>query len=356
MRRSGFALVLLFLCTAVVARAEQVHLKDGSVVTGTFQRLLAGNVVFKTDSMGTLTIPTAKISSFRSASTVVVVLKSGKRADGIFSVTKAGNWQLESRTGTTTLPAGDVVAVYPFDVFMKENPAGTRMPWESWKGQGSLGYVLQQSSQKSRMLSINFASSRIEPTLPGLPPERATHFAFNMAFATVTQSGVTTKANTLTSVLRQDFFIGGNARNYLFVQGQWDHIQPQELKLRQTYGGGIGRDLIRRSDFTLGVQGGLTYVRTSFDTGELRNEMEALAGERVTLKVLKRLNIAHEFTVYPSLTVGGDYRFNSLTALDAPISNRLSFNISVNDQFLSRPVPGTQRNVLILSTGLGINF
>ena len=357
MARSGILLILLVLGIAPLSRAEELHLKDGNVLSGDFQRLVGGNIVFKTKSMGELTIPADKIASFTSGSSAVVVLKGGKRSDGIFSVTETGAWQLRSDTGTTTtLPAGDVLAVYPVEVYMKENPAGARQLWQDWTGEGALGYVLQQSSQNSRSLSINFSSRRIEPRLAGLPPRRATHFAFNMAFATVTQSGVTTKANTLTSLLRQDFFIGGSARNYFFAQGQWDHIQPQELSLRQTYGGGIGRDLVRQSNFTLSIQGGLTYVRTSFDTGELRNEMEALAGERVALTVLKHLTISHTFDVYPSLTSAGDYRFNSLTSLDAPISNRFSFNISLNDQFLSRPVPGTGQNVLILSTGLGVKF
>ena len=356
MVRSGLLLILLVLCTATAGRAENVRMKDGSVVTGNFQRLVNGSVVFKTKSMGTLTIPAANIASFTSQSTVVVLLKSGKRSDGILSLNQDGTWQLQSSSGTTTLKAGDVTAVYPFDAFMKENPSGSRRPWQDWKGQGALGYVLQQSSQHSKSLSINFTTSRVEPTLPGMAPRLATHFSFNSAYATITQSGVTTRANTLTSVLRQDFFIGGNARNYLFVQGQWDHIQPQELKLRQTYGGGLGRNLVRDSDFTFGIQGGMTYVRTSFETGELRNEMEALAGEKVTLTVLKRLNFNHELDVYPSLTSAGDYRFNFMTMLDAPISKRFSLNISLNDQFLSRPVPGTQRNVLILSTGIGVNF
>jgi putative salt-induced outer membrane protein YdiY len=356
MVRTGLALIFLVLGLAPLARAATLHLKDGNVLTGDFQRLVGGNIVFETKSMGTVTIPADKIAGFTSGVKVVVVLKSGKRSDGIFSVTEAGAWKLQSDTGTTTLQAGDVLGVYPIDVYMKENPSGSRPPWQDWKGQGALGYVLQQSSQTSRSLSINFAGSRIEPTLVGLPPRRATHFGFNMAFATVTQSGVTTRANTLTSVLRQDFFIGGSARNYLFAQGQWDHIQPQELTLRQTYGGGMGRDVIRKSNFTLSLQGGLTYVRSRFETGELRNEMEALAGESVALTVLKHLTISHGLDVYPSLTSAGDYRFNSVTALDAPISQRFSFNISLNDQFLSRPVPGTQQNILILSTGLGIKF
>jgi len=356
MVRTGILLVLLVLGMAPLLRAEKLHLKDGNVLTGDFQRLVGGNIVFKTKSMGTLTIPAANIADFTSASTVVVVLKNGTTSDGILSVASNGVWQVQTKSGPKPLKAGDVLAVYPFKVYMKKNPSGSRQPWQDWKGQGAVGYVLQQSSQRSRSLSINFTSSRIEPTLAGLPPRRATHFNFNMAFATVTQSGVTTSANTLTSVLRQDFFIGRNARNYLFAQGEWDHIQPQDLSLRQTYGGGLGRDLIRQSNFNLGIQGGLTYVRSRFASGELRNEMEALAGEKMSLTFLKHLSINHEFDVYPSLTSAGDYRFNSLTALDAPISKLFSFNISVNDQFLSRPVPGTQRNILILSTGLGVNF
>jgi putative salt-induced outer membrane protein YdiY len=356
MKRCGLAVILIVFGMASVSWAGTVHLKDGTVLTGDFQRIVGGSIVFKTKSMGELTIPGDKIADFTSGSTVVVILKDGKRPEGTFSITEAGTWQLVSDKGTTPLHPADVMAVYPSEFYTKENPTGTRRPWQDWNGQGTLGYVLQQSSQDSKSLSVGFTSARIEPTLPGMPPRRATHFSFNMAYATVTQSGVTTQANTLTSVLRQDFFIGGSSNNYLFLQGQWDHLQPQDLTLRQTYGGGIGRRLIQRPHFNFAVQGGLTYVRTKFDTGELRNEMEALAGENVTLTISNRLSLNHELDVYPSLTAAGDYRFNSLTALDAPISKRFTFNISLNDQFLSRPLLGTGKNILILSTGLGVKF
>jgi len=356
MRYARLGLILLILSTAALARAEEIHLKDGNRVTGAFERLLGGNVVVKTDSLGTLTIPVANVESFTSSTSMFVILKDGKTEEGVFSL-KAGVWQLQSAAGvTTTLPAGEVLAVYPAKVYEKENPKAPRKAWQDWKGQGSLGYVLQQSSQHSRSLSINFNSARVEPRLEGLPPRRSTVFSFNMAFATLTESGVTTSSNTLTSLLRQNFFFGGDGSNYLFLQGQWDHIQPQELNLRQSYGGGIGRDLIRRPDFTLGVHGGLTYVRSNFTTGEMRNEMEALAGERITATVFKHLNINHAFDVYPNLTSTGDYRFNAIIGLDAPISSRFSFNITATDQYLSNPIPGTDANVLILSTGLGVNF
>jgi|SRR5690348_1531881 len=356
MRSSTLGLIFMFVFTSVLAKAEVIQLKNGDHLNGTFQHLLNGNIVFQTPNLGTLTIPAADITSFTSPTTVVVLLKGGKREDGTFSVTGSGAWQLQSNNTTTPLSPRDVVAIYPSEVYTKENPEGHRSLWQDWTGGGALGYALQQSSQNSRSLSISFASKREEPRLEGLPPRLRTTFGFNLAYATVTQSGVTTRANTLTSVLRQDFFIGGDARNYLFAQGQWDHVAAQQLNLRQSYGGGIGRDVIRHPAFTFSIQGGASYVRTGFETGELRNEMEGIAGEKIVWTALKHLNFNHEFDFYPSLTSGGDYRFNTLTALDAPISKHLSFNIGVNDQFLSRPVPGTQRNVLILSTGLGVNF
>lgn len=355
MRHAWIAAVLLILSAAPRAWAGVVQLRNGDRVSGKFQQLLDGKIVFKTNNFGTLSIPVAQIKSFTSEKPVVAILKSGKSASGILSV-ESGTMQLVTTSGKVNLQTGNVTAVYPAKVYNANRPKSRHMPWQDWNGQGALGYVLQESSQNSKSLSVNFDSSRIEPTLPGMPPRRATHFSFNMAFATVTQLGVTTKANTLTSVLRQDFFIGGNARNYLFAQGEWDHIQPQEISLRQTYGGGMGRNLIMRPNFAFGIQGGMTYVRTAFATAPLRNEMEALAGEKVALTVLKNLSIKNEFDVYPSLTKTGNYRFNSLTSLDAPISKRLTFNISVNEQYLSAPVPGTQANVLILSTGLGVKF
>ena len=84
MRHARYVLVLLVLSTATLGRAEEMHLKDGNVVTGTFQRLLDGNVVFKTDSLGTMSIPAANVASFTSKTTVVVIFKSGKTADGFF--------------------------------------------------------------------------------------------------------------------------------------------------------------------------------------------------------------------------------------------------------------------------------
>ncbi|MEJ2009726.1 MAG: hypothetical protein P8Z30_16495, partial [Acidobacteriota bacterium] len=111
MRHARLGLILLVLTTAALARAEEIHLKDGNIVTGTFQRLLGGNVVFETDSLGTLTIPVDKVESFTTSTMAFVVFKDGRAEQGIFSL-KAGVWQLQSAAGTTTtLSADEVLAV-----------------------------------------------------------------------------------------------------------------------------------------------------------------------------------------------------------------------------------------------------
>jgi hypothetical protein len=357
MRYAGFVLMLLFLGTASLGWGQELRLKDGNVVKGSFQRLEGGNILFKTDSMGTLTIPVANIESFTSESSVVAVLKSGKTAEGVFAISKAAGWQLRTATGVVTLSPGNVLAAYPAEIYAKENPSGPHAPWQDWKGAGSLGYVIQESSQHSASFSTGFNAARTEPKLEGLPPRGRSSLSFNMAFINLTNAaGVKTSDNTLNSFARQDFFFGGEASDFLFVEGAFDHIQSQQLSLRQTYGGGLGRDLIRRPNFSLSVRGGLTYVRTSFETGELRNDMEAVAGEKITLTIFKHLNFIHAFDVYPNLTSAGNYRFDTITTLSLPIYRRFSFQISLTDNFLSNPIPGTERNNLIMSTGLGINF
>ena len=123
-----------------------------------------------------------------------------------------------------------------------------------------------------------------------------------------------------------------------------------------SYGGGIGHDVLRRPRIDLQFLGGLTFVRSSFANGELRRDAEALLGQKLTWRVANGVNLGHSLDFYPNLSESGDYRFNSTTTLSTRISSRLSFNTTVADRFLSRPQPGRQKNELIFTTGLGLNF
>ena len=182
--------------------------------------------------------------------------------------------------------------------------------------------------------------------------------------ATDPTTGVSTSANTLSSDFRQDFFFSHNRHNFMFVEAQLDHIEPQNLQLRQTYGGGYGRDVIQTAKVTLSLRAGTTFVREHFlpsaasQTGGilLRNSAEALVAEKFSLSIFKHFDFNHELDVYPSLTSTGNYRFDTVTTISTPLSRRLSFQTGFTDHYLSAPLPGTAKNDLIFSMGVGFKF
>ncbi len=365
MRLRLAAILLMMIAIATPSQAEVIHFKNGDKLTGTFERMLGGSVVFKTEVLGNVTIPAKKIETFTTESFVVVMLKSGKTEHGHLVLAGTGTWSLEGGGVHTPLERKDIVAAYPEAVYRPASPERTHRPWDDWKANGNFGYAIQHSSGRSGSLSLGLDAVRVEPKLPGFAPHMRSHYSLNMSFVNVkSPSGVTSSANTLTTEFRQDFFFSRNRHNFLFVQAQFDHIEPQNLRLRQTYGGGIGRDLVQYPWLSFSIRTGVNYVKEHFfpaaadQTGGIlfRNNAEGLVGEKLTLNIFKRLSFNHQLNVYPSFSSGGDYRFDTINSISSPISPRLSFQVGFTDHFLSNPLPGTEKNDLLLSTGIGFNF
>jgi hypothetical protein len=359
------ALVLLVISIATPGKPEVIHFKNGDRLTGTFEPILGGNITFTTEVLGSISIPIPKIETFTTEASVVVMLKGRQTAHGHFALIKTGVWMVEASGVSTPLEKKEIVAVYPVEVYRPASPERRHRPWQDWKGNGNFGLNVQCSSARSGSLNIGLDALRVEPTLPGLPPRLRSHYSLDMSFMHVTTpSGVNSTANTLTSGLRQDSFFSRDQHNFFFVQAQFDQIEPQNLQLRQTYGGGVGRDVIQYPWVTFSIRGGADFVKERFLPSALqqnggilvRNNSEGLIGEKFALNVFKRLSFEHELDVYPSLSSAGDYRFDTSNVISSPISPRLSFRVGFTDHFLSAPLPGTEQNDLIFTTGIGFKF
>jgi len=359
-------MLLLAVCFPVFGRAEVVHFKNGDHLTGSFLRLEGQTAIFKSDVLGTVKLCVQKIDTFTTDKPVAVMLKGGRTEQGRLTISQTGEWALESAGVVTRVEKKSVMTIYPVKVYLPASPEKRHWPWQDWEGKGNFGYNLQHSSGHSGALTVGVDALRLEPALPGLPPRRRSQFSLSMAFVNATDptTGVRSSANTLSSDFRQDFFFSRNRHNFMFAEAQWDHIEPQNLQLRQTYGGGYGRDVIQRPSLTASLRAGTTFVREHFmasaaqQTGGvlLRNSAEGLVAEKFTLSILKHFDFSHELDFYPSLTSGGDYRFDTVTGISSQINSRLSFQTEFTDHYLSAPLPGTEKNDLIFSMGLGFKF
>jgi hypothetical protein len=354
MHRLSIQTFLVMLVLAAAARGDIVRFKNGDQLTGEWQRVNGGTLVFRSENVGEVSVPISKIKSMDSKRDSAILLKSGDAFRGMLSLLESGAWELRGEDGGVRHVApNSVTAIYPLQTYYAK--AGeTRRPWQNWKGVGSVGYSLVRGDRDAGTLSIGVNAVRREPDLPGYKERFRTNYLLNVLFASTQTGAVRTSANSVATSLRQDFLFTSN--NFAFLLGQFEHIQTQSIDLRQTYGGGVGHDLLTRPKLNMQLLGGLTLVRTSFANNEIRRDAEALIGQKIGWKLSDSMGLSHSFDFYPNLSDGGEYRFNTTTTLSTRLSSRLSVNTTVADRFLSRPQPGRQRNELVFTTGLGLNF
>jgi putative salt-induced outer membrane protein YdiY len=350
-----FLLIFFTSLCATFAKPEVARFKNGDRLTGEWLRIEDNKVVFKTKTIGEVKIPVDKLVALPSPEPVVMVLKSGETVQGKIAPLESGDWQVQVHHGTLDVPAKAIQAIYPEQEYQKYGYARRPRVWENWKGKGAMGYSLVKGDQNAKTLSVNLSATRRAPELPHVKERSRTNYFLNLIVTnTQTDQGLRISTNNFTSGVRQDFVLG--ADNFWFLLTQFDHSDTQSLNLRQTYGGGFGRDLIHSSGVDLQLLGGMTWVKENFETDVERSSGEGLIGEKFGWKVTRWLGFDHALSLYPSLTDGGAYRIDTSSALSTKITKRFSFNTTYTDHYLSRPLPNRRKNEIVLTTGLGFNF
>lgn len=340
-------------CLAATARADVVTLKNGDRVSGTLVTVKEGNLELKSDVLGNLTVPVKEMSSFSAGKPAVVLVKGQKAIRGHLELEPSGDWQVTENGKSQTVPAASVDVIMPAETY-ESLVEHTAKPWQDWKGGASLGYSIQHGNQQTDTFTTTISGVRERPETPIFERHWRTNYTLTTLLSHASQDGSFVTSRTLSTNLRQDYLF--TADNFVFGFSQFDHVSTEGLYLRQTYGGGFGRDLIKTARTTFSLLGGLDFVHEKFFTGANDQNAEALGGEKLGIQITKWLRLDHNLNFYPNLSSGGQYRFDTSSTFAAKLSNRFSLNTGVIDLYLSNPPPGNQKNNLTFTTGIGYTF
>jgi hypothetical protein len=349
-------LALLAACVAVPAQAEVIQFKNGDQLTGSWVRVLYAELKFKSETLGEVSIPISKLKLFSVPKNAVVVLKNSQTVRGHLTLLTSGEWQVVSKSGIKVLRADAVEAIFPQEVYEPRSLERTVMPWQNWHGSSNLGATLVRGDLTATTVSLGVNATHKSPDLPGLTERWRTNFVLSGLYST-TQSSPQNKASadSISSGVRQDILF--TSSDFVFALAQLDHVQAQNLDLRQTYGAGFGRDIKRSARTQISLLGGATLVSEQFSGGTRRQNPEGLVGEKIGLGLTGRVRLQHSFSFYPSLTSQGQNRFETVTTVSTRLFARLSLDTSLADRFLSQPPIATiQKNEVTFTTGLGFHF
>jgi putative salt-induced outer membrane protein YdiY len=351
---------LALICLASIARADVATLKNGDRVTGDLLTIKGGTLQLKTANLGVVSIPMAQVATYSVEKPVAVVIKGQKPVYGTLTLLPSGEWQVKAANGQTqTIAAAKPELIMPEGDYQKVEQ--TPAVWQAWKGAASLGYSLQNGNQETNTLTPSITATRERPETPIFEPHWRTHFDFTTLFSHAEQKSLTpphtitstVTSRTLTTDLRQDYLF--SAANFAFVFGQANHVSTQDLYLQQTYGGGIGRDVVKNARTTFSVLGGLTYVQEKFFNGLNTRTAQVLVGEALGEQFTKRLRLDHYLHFYPDVIHGGQYRFDTSAVFSFKLTTKLLVNASVIDLYLSNP-PAGEKNNITFSMGIGYSF
>ena len=332
--------------------ADQIAMKNGDHLTGTIVKFDGTALTLKSDYAGDLAFKWEAVAGVTSAQPLNIGLKDGQVVVGTVT-TKDDQIAVQTTdTGTVSAPIASITYIRSKDeeAAFEANEARYKNPRfiDLWAGTVALGYAKATGNSKTTNLNINANAVRATTR------DKTTVY-FTTLYATST---VSNKAATTANAQRGGFNYEFNLTPKFFVFGgsDFEADQFQALDLRFTPGGGFGYHAIKNERSSFDVFGGGSLDKEYYSNNVNKSFGEAQLGEEYLYKLSKVTTLHEKVTLYPNLSDTGELRVNFDASSDTKLRKWLAWQVSISDRYVSNPLPGFQKNDLIITTGVNLTF
>lgn len=338
------AVVILSLLAGTAAWADQVTLTNGDRLTGRIVELDAETLRFQSELLGEVRIPRQAIASLASDQELAVTLPDGQVAVGTVA---AQDNQAEVRTDAEK-------STIAFDDMKAARTPANQAKYERW---------LHPRWFENWQLGLNSAFSArggggtVRLSL-GVDLARITrHDEFTFFLHSLQEK------EKKGSVVNDDKILAGalyahdiTPRWYYFGATDIDRDALQHLNLRWTLGGGLGWRVKETDRLHFDLIGGGGIDSEYFQDRTVRRSGEALFGEDLQWQIAPRMYLQERWILYPNLSRRGEYRTQLSVTLETKLNNWLSWQFTFSNHFLSDPPPETDKNDLLITSGLRVTL
>ena len=338
-------------------------LNDDERLVGHLVRSNGGDLRFKSDLLGEVTIPWSKVKELRAAGPYTVVGKDIKlgRSSDTSKLPKGSLDATAKQIAVTPAPgaAPETVAVADathviesteFEQQVMHSPGFG----ENWIGAIHAGIALVEATQQSRTFNGGFDLARAVPIEGWLDPRDRTLVDFNFADGTVKQPGAPEiKTDIIHGGLERDEYFSTH-RMYGFAQATLDHNYSQGLDLGAQIGAGLGWTVVKSAANVLDAKASLTYLHQSFAGASGSDQSLAASNfaEAFTHKFKHGVVLAETASATPTWNIMKDWLANASITLTVPAYKRLNIALGVIDSYLNNPPSDFKKNSFQFTTGL----
>ena len=314
-----------------------VVMKNGDRFTGEIKGLQNGELSFKASYMASaVSLNWAEVARVESKDVFVVVLTSGASHTGLVSGESA-KVSITEAAQPLSVPQPEVVSIKPEE----------RSFWKQLTG--SLDY------------GFNFTSGRSETTssfAAGLSYyDQLNLFQIDTSSQFNDQADVPgTVRNTFTAQYARDL----NEKYFVPIFVDLLRSDQQELNLRTTAGGGLGRQFFRTPQSWLRGFAGLVYTHENYEpqpgTEPIRSNLESVFAADFTTFRFTTLDLHSHLYVFPSLSEFGRVRISTVSDLKIELVKDFYFGFRIYENFDSRPPVTAPKNDVGVTTSVGWKF
>jgi len=347
MRRIIFLLAIILAVTPLHARekSDVIVMKNGDKITCEVKGLTSDTLYISVDYiLNTLSVDWTKVHHIESKQLFLVKTQDGTVYTGSISTTKAPGGRpveieiFETPEKTITLERKRIVR-------MDETGASFWQRWNGQLGAGSSYTKGNESSQYNLNSSIGYVAARWS-------------------------AGASYNSN-----LTSSSHVSVSTRNELSLQGQrlmqwnnWyytgliDLLQSsvQGIQLQNSFGGGIGRNIVNTGSTFFTVYGGFAWQQINYKqaTPPVSTQQVAtgLVGTEVRLFRFDRTTLSVSANLLPAISQPGRVHFNLNTSYYVKLWGKLNWNFTLYGNWDSQPPPGFSSSGYGTTSGLSINF
>ena len=338
---------------------------DGEKLIGHLESATSASVVFKSDMAGEVTVDWSKIQELHSAGTFAVIpkgIKLKKQVD--INVVPQGtvtlaDKQLQVSTGGANaaakpIPLGDVSNVVSEADYQKAFERTSFL--HGWKGGATAGISLTEATQKDQSFTGAVNLVRAVPAVNWLDIRSRTILDFNEAYSKLSQPNTPdVKTSLLHAAAEQDWYL--SPRLFAFGQAMWDHSYSQGLDLQQTYGGGVGFVVLKRTNQELDFKASMDYIDYRFQNSALNKHLVgSIFGETYVRTFTHGILFNEQAGFTPSWNDTSAYSAFASAALTFPVYHHLGLTVGALDNFLNIPPPGFKKNSFQFTLGATYSF
>ena len=342
-----WAVVLVFLVLPLSARdkTDVIVLKNGDRITCEIQGLDRGQLRIKTDyTMGTIVVDWEEVDRLESVQRFRIEMQEGDRHVGTLNKKQAG--ADESSPRLEIADEMKSVNVYkPAVVYVRQ--VG-RSFISKLDGSIDYGFNFTRANQQT--------TSSLNSALLYETERDVVRGTVSSQFSGQKDGTNTNRHNANIAYyryLRRKKWYGGVFTDFLTSD-------QQQLDLRTTVGGGLGRIWIQTNRTRLANLSGVVLNRERFSAESgaepRQTNAEALGALEFSMYRFDSTEFTTRFSVFPSLSTAGRVRMNLDTSLKLDLVGDLYWNFSFFENYDSSPPTDTPKNDFGVTSSIGWSF